>query len=217
MAHALAIIRSAPAAEAMLEPKRRRILAELSSAPNSAAGLSKQLNIPRQKINYHLHLLEQAGLVEPTDEERRGPTSRRMVRARARYFLISPEAMEDLAPHSHLHPDEFSTATLAQAAARIVSDLGTLVPRARAAGKRLATLSLETEISFRSPQERSDFAARLTKFLAEQAAHFHAPDSPGSRPFRVVTGVYPKITQPADGNTEPALLEEEPHVQTTEA
>src|SRR5687768_5561169 len=65
-----------------LAPIRRRILAALSE-PASAAGLSEQLGMPRQKIGYHLRALEGAGLVQPAGERRkRGFTERLFVAAR---------------------------------------------------------------------------------------------------------------------------------------
>ena len=43
-----------------LSPVRRRILEHLAE-PDSAAGLAARLRLPRQKVNYHLRVLEKAG------------------------------------------------------------------------------------------------------------------------------------------------------------
>ena len=59
----LQIIRD-PQAALLLEPKRQAILTLLQNEANTATGLGKILEIPRQKVNYHLHQLERAGLVE---------------------------------------------------------------------------------------------------------------------------------------------------------
>ncbi|RZJ43087.1 MAG: ArsR family transcriptional regulator, partial [Brevundimonas sp.] len=58
------------AAHLALAPIRRRILAALVE-PASAAGLAKQLDMPRQKIGYHLKALEDAGLIRLAGERKK--------------------------------------------------------------------------------------------------------------------------------------------------
>ena len=52
----------------VLLPKPRVRLLEELQRPDSAAGLSRRLGIPRQKLNYHLRELEEAGLVELVED-----------------------------------------------------------------------------------------------------------------------------------------------------
>lgn len=217
MGNALAIVRAPEAAEVLMEPKKRRILEELRRGDNSASGLARVLEMPRQKINYHLHLLEQAGLIEPVGEERKGKTSERKVRAKASYFLISPEAMEGLAPGESIPPDQYSAAYLARSMSRVVAEVGQLAVDSRKAGKRIATLTAEVEIRFRNAGERAEFGRNLAQFLAGQAAVYHDADAEGGRWFRVVAGAYPKITKKRSGGQEAGLLEEESDGERTEA
>ena len=51
------VIETPEAATAALGPVRSRILAELAE-PASAAVLANRLDMPRQKVNYHLRALE---------------------------------------------------------------------------------------------------------------------------------------------------------------
>ncbi|GAB4403756.1 MAG: helix-turn-helix domain-containing protein [Bryobacter sp.] len=158
------------------------------------------LPMPRQKINYHLRELERVGLVEAHETKRKGNVEERIVQARAAQYLISPEVLGPLGENPAQQRDRFSIAYLLSAAARILRDLAILVPRAAQAGKRLSTLTLETEIRFRNAQDRAAFADALANFLAQQAAHFHNDSAPGGRTFRFVVGAYPLITKPGNGN-----------------
>jgi len=62
------------------------------------AGLARKLGLPRQRLNYHLRALEDAGLVELVEERRKGNCFERLLRATARSFVISPEALGVLGP-----------------------------------------------------------------------------------------------------------------------
>ena len=67
----VAVIDNAAAAEASLDPIRSRLLAALAE-PQSAATLAARVGLPRQKVNYHLHALEEHGLIELVEERRKG-------------------------------------------------------------------------------------------------------------------------------------------------
>ena len=75
--------------------------------------------------------------------------------------------------------------------------------RANSAGKRLATLSLDTEIRFRSPADRAQFTVELAAAVAGLAARYHAADAPDGRTFRLMVAAHP-LPLPAsdDKNTE---------------
>ena len=90
-AQPLDVIRSPASAAAALDPQRQELLLHLRE-PDSASGLARRLDLPRQRINYHLRVLEEAGLVELVEERRKGNCMERVVRATARAFMISPEA-----------------------------------------------------------------------------------------------------------------------------
>jgi len=182
-------------------------LQQLQLEPNTATGLGKLLEIPRQKVNYHLHELERVGLVEPVETKRKGNVSERIVRARAAHYLISPEALGQLGPDPALRRDRFSCAYLVAAASRIIRDIATLTVRAAQAQKRLSTLTIETEIRFRSAEDRASFANEVANFMAAQAARYHDESAPSGRAFRITVGAWPKITKEVEPNTESALVE----------
>ena len=64
--------------------------------PGSAAGLGRKLGLPRQRVNYHLRELEKEGLLEVVEERKKGNCVERIVRATARSYLISSEALGTL-------------------------------------------------------------------------------------------------------------------------
>lgn len=179
----------------MLHPIRSRILGELRT-PGSATTLSKRLDVPRQKINYHLRELERHGLVELLEERRKGNCTERILRTAARSWVISPAAVGELAADPDELRDRFSSSYLTALAARTVRDLGTLRDRADRAGKRLPTFSVESEVRFASAAQRSAFAEELTELVAQLIAKYHDDSAAGGRRFRLVVGAYPKPKTP---------------------
>lgn len=177
-----------------LKPIRRRILAELKE-PDSAAGLSRRLDLPRQRLNYHLRELEKEGFVECVEERRKGNCTERILKTTARAFVITPEALGALGETGEAGSDRFSSAYLARAAARTLRDIAALSARAASENRRLATLTLETEIRFASTASRAAFAADLSDAIARIAAKYHDDAAPAGRRFRLVTLVHPAVTR----------------------
>jgi DNA-binding transcriptional ArsR family regulator len=189
------VVRGAGQVAALLNPDRVRILAALG-APSSATGVAAQVGMTRQRANYHLRELERAGLVELVEERRRGNCTERILRASARSYLISPEALGAVGASSTAAQvrDRFSAAYLITTIAGALRDLAVLRSRADRAGKPLATLALQTDITFASAADRAAFAEELTTTLASLAAKYHR-DQPGGRVFRFLLGGYPAITK----------------------
>ena len=187
---ALEIVRDPQPAAALLDPTRQRMLARLVE-PNSAAGLARDLGLPRQRLNHHLRTLERAGLVELVEERRKGNCVERVVRASARAFLLSPEVLGPLGLSPDAVRDRFSSAYLLAAAGRVIRELVALEARARPAGKSVATLTAEADVRFASPEARAAFAGELTDAVARLAAKYHDEHAPGGRAFRVLVAAHP--------------------------
>jgi hypothetical protein len=88
--------------------------------------------------------------------------------------------------------DQFSSSYLVAVAARAIQDLGRLRQKAQAAEKRVATLTLDTELQFASAHARNAFAEDLSNSLAELIARHHVEDK-GGRRFRLFLGMYPAL------------------------
>lgn len=173
-----------------LDPIKSRLLRELD-VPGSAASLAAKLGLARQKVNYHLRALEENGLVEPVEKRQWGGLTERLVVATARSYVVSPAALGGLGVDPARNHDRLSASYLIAVAARIVSEVGMLWRQARKSEKRLATLSIDTIIRFRSPQERAAFTSDLADAITALAARYHDASAPGARPHRLVVASYP--------------------------
>ena len=189
MAH---VARDRRAAAALLDPEKHRIL-ELLQEPESASGLARRLGVSRQRVNYHVKHLENAGLVELAEERRKGNCVERILRACSTSYYISPEALGRLGRTVGAEPDRVSAAYLVQAAAGALRDVACLSDRARETGKTLATLTLESDIRFASAEDRNAFAGELATMIAKLASRYHKPGTPGGRTFRLLTACYPAV------------------------
>jgi DNA-binding transcriptional ArsR family regulator len=186
----LAVVREPERAAHLVDPMRVALLERLSE-PASASSLSRELGVPRQRINYHLRELERAGFVELVEERRKGNCTERLVKATARSYLISPEVLGALGRTPEEQHDRFSASYLMAAAGRILRDLAEQVARVSSAKRRVATLTLEADIRFASAERRVAFAEDLTTSLARLVAKYHDAAAPGSRTFHLVVGAYP--------------------------
>jgi DNA-binding transcriptional ArsR family regulator len=184
------VIEEASAAAVALDPIRSRILAELAH-PASAAGLAARLGLARQKVNYHLRELEKSGLVRVADKRKWGGLTERLLVATATTYIISPSAMGQVASDPCRCTDRLSASYLIALAARIVREVAALLRRSTETGKRLATLSMDMEIRFRSATERAAFTEHLTTVITQLAAQYHDESAPGGRSHRVVIISHP--------------------------
>ena len=182
------VIEDPAAAAVALDPVRARLLAELVE-PGSAAALAARVGIPRQKVNYHLRALEAHGLVELAEERRRGGITERVLRATAAAYVVSPAALAESAADPDRAADRLSARYLISLAGRLVREVGSLARRAEATGKRLPTMTVDTEIGFRSPEDRAAFADELTAAVLDLAARYHHDDG---RPHRLVVFAHPR-------------------------
>jgi DNA-binding transcriptional ArsR family regulator len=186
----LDVISSPGQAAMLLDPLRLRLLEGLR-APDSAAGIARRLRLPRQRVNYHLRELEKQKLVELVGRKRRGNCTARILRATANAYVISPAALGGIGANPDSVKDRFSAAYLLAVTSRTLRDVGELDARAQKAGKRLATLTLETEVRFASAEARAAFAEELAATIARLTAQYHDAQAPAGRAFRFVVAGHP--------------------------
>lgn len=186
----LAVIDDPAAAAAALDPIKARLLAELT-APASAATLAARVGLARQKVNYHLRALEDHKLVEPAEERRWGGLTERLMVATAASYVVSPAALGPIAADPARNNDRVSASYLIALAARMVREVSGLWAGARQRNKRLATLSIDTVVTFKSPADRAAFTADLGQAIAALVARYHDEKAPGGRPHRLMVASYP--------------------------
>ena len=186
----LRVINDWETAAALLDPTRQQVLTRLVE-PDSATGVARYLGVPRQRVAYHVRELERHGLLEGVEERRRGNCVERVLRATARRFVISPEALGALGLSDRDARDAVSSNYAIAVAAQTIRDLSVMSVQARAAEKQLPTLTLQMELRFESPAARSAFAEDLAVFLAEAARRYHAPEAALGRTYRFHVTGYP--------------------------
>jgi DNA-binding transcriptional ArsR family regulator len=191
------VIDRASAAAAALEPTRSQLLLALQE-PASAASLAARLGLKRQRINYHLHTLEQHGLIEIADTRIWGGLTERVMVASAAAYAVSPEVLGPVAADPARSRDRLAASYLIALGARVVREGGDLWRRARKADKHLATLAIDTEIRFASAAHRAAFTRELTQAVAELASRYHDAAAPGGRPHRLLILAHPTPTAGKD-------------------
>lgn len=185
-----------PAAAAVaLEPVRSRLLSELI-VPGSAATLATRVGLSRQKVNYHLHALEAHGLVRLAQERRWGGLTERLLVATAASYVVSTSALGPVAANPNRDIDRLSASYLIALGARVVREVGDLVRRANAAGKRLPTLAVDTEVRFQSATDRAAFSNELAAAITKLVAKYHDESTAGGRAHRLVVVAHPLPQKP---------------------
>ncbi len=189
------VIDDPAAATVALEPVRSRLLSELAE-PASAATLAARLGIPRQKINYHVRALESHGLVRVAEKRKWGGLTERLLVATATSYVVSPGAMGPVAADRDRGADRLSASYLIALASRMIREVAALLRRSRELDKRLPTLSLDTEIRFRSAEDRAAFSHDLTNAVTNLAARYHDASASSGRWNRLVIAAYPLPHKP---------------------
>jgi DNA-binding transcriptional ArsR family regulator len=173
---------------AALSPLRRKLLERLR-APASATQLAAELELPRQKVNYHLRVLEQANLVELVEERQRRGCTERILRATADAFVVDPSVMSPRERDTFTAiQDRYAAEHLVGTAADTVRQVGRMQAAADRAGTRLLTFTIEADVRFAHPADVHRFTDALVEAFAATAKDFDHPDG---RPYRVVIGGHP--------------------------
>jgi DNA-binding transcriptional ArsR family regulator len=191
----LEVIDDPAAATVALDPVRSRLLAELAE-PASAATLAGRVGLARQKVNYHLRTLEAHGLVRVASKRRWGGLTERLLVATAASYVVSPGAMGPVAADPGREHDRLSASYLIALAARVIREMGTFLRLAQETGKRLPTLSIDTEVRFRSAVDRAAFSQELTDAVNNLVSRYHDAAAAGGRAHRLVALAYPKPLEP---------------------
>jgi DNA-binding transcriptional ArsR family regulator len=166
-----------------LSPPRRRLLDALQT-PTSATQVADVVGMSRQQANYHLRVLERAGLVELVEERQRRGCTERILRATSGAFVVDPAVLQRPGETG----DQFAAEHLVSVAADVVRDVARMQSAAERAGTRLLTFTIETEVGFAEPADVDEFTTALADAVAVVAHRFHAPDG---RRYRLVAAGHP--------------------------
>jgi DNA-binding transcriptional ArsR family regulator len=169
-----------------LSPIRRRLLERLRE-PASATELARELGLSRQRINYHLRALEQAGMLELVEERPRRGFTERVLTARADAFVVDPGVMGSRATIEG--QDRYAAEHLIGAASDVVRDVVRMQSAAQRENTRLLTFTIEADVRFAAPADLERFCEHLAELVADAAATHGT--ATGGRPYRLVLGGHP--------------------------
>ena len=196
-------------AAALLDPARMRILSVLRD-PDSSAGVARSLGLPRQRVGHHVRALQAAGFLTVVGERKKRNCVERLLQATARSYVIAPQILGALGLSPEAAQDRFSSTYLLAAANRVVHEVTTLRPRAEAAGKKLPTLSLQTEVHFASARSQNEFLDELLSSFSALVARHSRPAAPGARAFRISLFGHPALPAEPPSSTSPPAEEVPP-------
>lgn len=192
----LHIIRDFDRAYSLLHPVRRRIL-EIAKVPRSSAEIAHELKLERQKVNYHVKDMARARLLIPAGRKSKRRFYEQRYVASAKAYVLSPELLGKLGADAGVTPDRFSAAYLMGLSAQMQKEIARALDLAMRAGKKVATLSVNTEVRFTSVEQRAEFTRALERAIGSvlrrhTSPHKLADGSPAQGwAFRLVLGCYP--------------------------
>ena len=173
---------------ALAHPLRVAILDALRE-PDSSAGVARSIGETRQKVNYHVKSLLDAGLVRLVGERRTGNFVEQLYQSVAGSFVVSArlacggdrrvEALRAQLPLEHL----------VQLGERIQRDAVGLLDRAAFDGEEIPSLSVEADVRFSDAAARSAF---MQEYLALLKPLLKKHGGRKGDAFRVAVAVYPE-------------------------
>jgi DNA-binding transcriptional ArsR family regulator len=165
---------------------RREVLAALS-APASATEIARNLGTTRQRVNYHVRALEEAGLLELHEERQRRGLTERVMRKSADIVLVDPSAF-DMAQLSRV--DAAGITGVVAVAADLIRQAAAVSAAASERDERVAAATLDTSIRVESP--------RALRTMLEEVAAVLARHDSGEEGLevRVATAILPKADIP---------------------
>ena len=189
MAPTVHVVRDAAALQALAHPVRVQALESLRE-PASAAEVARRIRQPRQKVNYHLKQLEQAGLVRRSGERRTGNFVETLYQSAATSFVVSPEVTWADPRRADVLRAQLSLGELVRLGERLQGDAAALLDRAAFAGATIASASVGTEVRFRTEADRASFLSQYLAAVGRLVDQFAAPDG---EPYRLVVAAYPDL------------------------
>jgi DNA-binding transcriptional ArsR family regulator len=184
------------AATLLAHPMRTTILAQ-AREPVSASELARRIGQPRQRVNYHVRQLAQAGLLQLAGQQRKRNMVEQQYVASARAYVLSPDLLNEAGLKLEDVQDASSAGHLVALCARAQTEVAQVMESAQSAGLRVRTMSMQSDLRFTSAEQRADFTRELLEAVTEVIARHSAPfvDERGApargRPFRLLVGCYP--------------------------
>ncbi len=183
----VAIVEEPDQVTALAHPMRVAVLDALRE-PGSAAGVARTLGETRQKVNYHVRALVDAGLIRLVGERRTGNFVEQLYQSVAGTFVVSPRLAWSDDRRAGALAAQLPLEHLVALGERLQRDAVGLLDRAAFEGDEVPAAAVEAEVAFPDAAARAafldDYLAAVTPLLTRHGARR------GER-FRVALAVYP--------------------------
>lgn len=183
-------------ASVLLHPLRSRLLS-LAREPVSSSDLARRVDLPRQRVNYHVRALEAAGFLKPAGRQRKRNMIEQRYVATARGFVLSPAVLGPVGADWKDIGDPASTEYLLALTEQVRDDLVRVREAARTEGNSVSTVSLKAQFRFESAGQRVEFARAVREAIVGVIARLTNPNrlengrAGRGEPFRLVLAGYP--------------------------
>lgn len=187
------LIENADKAGELLKPIRIKILSILDS-PRTCSQIADRLGLTTQKVNYHMKVLRDAGLVRLIEEHRKRGIMEGVYQAVARSYWISPRLVGKPGGGPAVR-DRAGLAFLLQLTEELQIEIGHLAEASDAGS--VPSLGLDAQIEFRDAGERGAFMEELEQSVQSLARKYGTGTQDkraGSGGFRLVLACYPSVS-----------------------
>jgi DNA-binding transcriptional ArsR family regulator len=181
------VLTDAARVAALAHPIRIAILDALRE-PSSASGVAREIGETRQKTNYHVKALLDAGLLEPAGERRRGNFVEQLYRSVAPTFLVAPALTWSGDRRTDALRRQVPLENLVRLGERLQRDAAALLDRAAFDGDEIPAAAVEAEVRFTDEPTRAAF---LEEYLAVVKPLLQKYGRRRGDTYRVVLAAYP--------------------------
>lgn len=197
----VAFIERLEAATALFHPMRLELIRRLAE-PGTCTELGRAIGETPQKVNYHVKVLVDQGLVERVDERRVRGIMEGIFQARAQSYWLSPDLVGRIGK-ARDSGDRLSLGFLLDLSDQLRGDIHDLV-RASTTGQRVPTLGLSVQVELRDGSERQAFLRDVQAAIQGVAEKYgrraadpeaRAEASERGEVFRVALACYPKPSE----------------------
>lgn len=178
-------------ASVLLNPLRAEILAQLKK-PSSATEVAKQLQETPQRINYHLKILEKAGLVKRTSTRQVRNLVEVLYQSIARTFILA-ESLSLGKETLQKIKDQGSLLHLIHTSDRIKRDALKLMEHSDQ-DEVIPSASLQMKIQLEDEEQREQFIQDYVE-LVKQLSKKYQINTPYTTPYHVLLAVYPDYAE----------------------
>lgn len=172
---------------ALAHPMRLAILDGLRE-PASAAAVARLIGETRQKANYHVKALLDAGLLRAAGERRNGNFVEQLYQSVAGTFLVSPRIAWSDDRRADALTAQLPLEHLVGVGERLQRDAIELLDRAAFDGEEIPSAAVEATVRFPDEQRRAEF---MQDYLAALKPLLKKYGGRRGAPFRVALAVYP--------------------------